>query len=224
MKLRVVLLLKKNKKQNLEVIRFLKKLNIFVIKVFFLKRGDNLNFLNKEKIDILISYLSPCIVPKKILNKTTTLNINFHPGPPLYPGLGCYNFALLNNDKKYGVTAHEMSEYVDTGRIFEVKNFSINRSENVKSLMEKSYKHLFLLFKNTMKEFKKKKELSYSKHKWLRKPYNRKEFEKIFESKNFKNRNEISNLIRSTYLEGYIGPIINLYGYKFVYLPDDKKK
>ena len=64
--------------------------------------------------DILVSYLSPWIIPGKILDKTKLWNINFHPAPPEYPGIGCFNFAIYNREKSYGVTAHLMAEKVDT--------------------------------------------------------------------------------------------------------------
>ena len=224
MKFKTILLLKKNRNHNSKIINFLKSLKIFKIKKYYLQKNDNLNFLKKEKIDVLISYLSPCIVPEKILNQVRILKINFHPGPPSYPGLGCYNFALLNNEKGYGVTAHEMSKRVDTGKIFKVKYFPIKTKENVKTLIEKSYTQMFYLFKEIMLEFREKKVLSYSRDKWLRKPYSRKEFEKIFELKNLNNKKHIFNLIRSTYLKGFNGPYIDLYGNKFIYSPNEKKK
>ena len=219
-----MLLLKKNKKNNKKIINYLNKLGIFNVNKYYLKKGDKLQFLKEKKIDVLISYLSPCIVPESILKKVQILKINFHPGPPLYPGLGCYNYALLNKDKKYGVTAHEMSKKVDTGKIFKVKYFSINLSDDVKTLMEKAYIQMFGLFKSTLKNFQKKNKLNYSREKWLRKPYTKKEFTKIFELKKFKNKKYVFNVIRSTYLKGYIGPYINLYGKKFIYFPNEKKK
>ena len=49
-----------------------------------------------EDYDILISYISPWIVPKSVLDKIKKWSINFHPGPPEYPGVGCFNFAIFN--------------------------------------------------------------------------------------------------------------------------------
>ena len=49
-----------------------------------------------------------------------------------------------------------MSKKVDTGKIFKVKYFSINLSDDVKTLMEKAYIQMFGLFKSTLKNFQKK--------------------------------------------------------------------
>ena len=43
--------------------------------------------IKQENYDLLISYISPWIVPKAILDKTKRWNINFHPGSPEYPGI-----------------------------------------------------------------------------------------------------------------------------------------
>ena len=51
--------------------------------------------VKKNNYDLLISYISPWIVPKAVLDKTKRWNINFHPGPPEYPGIGCFNFAIM---------------------------------------------------------------------------------------------------------------------------------
>ena len=45
--------------------------------------------------DFIISYLSPFILPKALLERAGRAAINFHPGPPEYPGIGCTNFAHL---------------------------------------------------------------------------------------------------------------------------------
>jgi methionyl-tRNA formyltransferase len=73
----------------------------------------------------LISFLNTVIVPGFTLNKMKYGAINFHPGPPSYPGYAPYSFALYEGAQSYGVTAHEMIEKVDAGRILAVDFFSI---------------------------------------------------------------------------------------------------
>ena len=51
----------------------------------------------KKKFDLIISYRSYFILNQKLINNSKF--INFHPGPPEYRGIGCTNFALLNNEK-----------------------------------------------------------------------------------------------------------------------------
>ena len=54
--------------------------------------------------------------------------INFHPGPPNYRGIGCLNFALLSNEKYYGVTAHIINEKIDNGKILSFKKFRLKKN------------------------------------------------------------------------------------------------
>src|SRR4051812_40062356 len=46
--------------------------------------------------DLIISYLSQWIIPGKVLEKASMAALNFHPGPPEYPGIGCTNFAIYD--------------------------------------------------------------------------------------------------------------------------------
>ena len=75
--------------------------------------------------DYIICYRSYFLLPKQLLDRTRLFNINFHPGPPKYPGSGGINLALLNDDDHFGVTAHLMNEKIDAGPIIKNKNFII---------------------------------------------------------------------------------------------------
>jgi methionyl-tRNA formyltransferase len=75
--------------------------------------------------DYIVSFLSRWIVPEKVLKSAAMASINFHPAPPEYPGVGCYNFALYNEDATYGVTCHHMAPKVDSGNIIDVMRFPL---------------------------------------------------------------------------------------------------
>ena len=96
--------------------------------------------------EILISYNSRWIVPKKLLDKAKELAINFHPASPDYPGIGCINFALYENAKEYGSTCHHMNSKVDSGNIIKVVRFPIYPSDNVETLLTRTYDHQLTLF------------------------------------------------------------------------------
>ena len=220
------LFLKKNKKHNKKIINFLKKQKIFNLKVFVGKVGEKFpkKIISKNKIDIIISYLSPWIIPNKILRKVKLLKINFHPGPPEFPGIGCFNFALDKKNKFYGVTAHQMSKKVDSGKIIKIRKFKLKKNQNIENLIDQSYFEMFLLFKEIILKFKKERKITFSKLKWNKKVYTRKDLEKLCEIKNIKNKNEILNKLRSTYYNGYPGPYIKIYGHCFEYNPKRLKR
>ena len=79
-----------------------------------------------KNYDFLISFLNPAYINKSIRNKIKKNSYNFHPGPPEYPGFGCYNFALLNKTKFYGSTIHVIDDKLDSGEIVNVKKFKIS--------------------------------------------------------------------------------------------------
>ena len=62
-----------------------------------------------------------------MLGLAKKLNINFHPSPPRYRGVGGFNLAILNSDKEFGVTAHLMTSKVDDGLIIDMKSFKISK-------------------------------------------------------------------------------------------------
>ena len=73
---------------------------------------------------VMSSSFNLFIIDDDILKRATKYSINFHSGPPKYPGVAVH-FALLDNSKEYGVTAHLMNNQVDTGAIYKVNNFEI---------------------------------------------------------------------------------------------------
>ena len=84
----------------------------------------------------------------EVLNNTRMWNINFHPGSPEFPGIGCFNFAIFNSAEKFGATAHIMEPKVDTGKIIDVEYFSIDaEKENVETLSIKTYNALLILYR-----------------------------------------------------------------------------
>jgi methionyl-tRNA formyltransferase len=174
----------------------------------------------KENYDVIISYISPWIVPKMVLDKTKKWNINFHPGPPEYPGIGCFNFAIYDSAKQFGVTAHIMESKVDTGEIIGVKHFSMAEEETVESLSLKTYSALLSHYKDIINYVMANDSLPHSGDTWERRPYKRSELEDLATIKTNMNEQEIEKRIRATYYHGKPAPFIELYGHKFEYNPD----
>jgi methionyl-tRNA formyltransferase len=83
--------------------------------------------------DYLFSF-GPLIVRSPLLGRIRRAAVNFHTGPPRWPGRGSVSFALLNADADFGVTAHLMVEELDRGPILRVLRFPIERSDDVASL------------------------------------------------------------------------------------------
>jgi hypothetical protein len=94
----------------------------------------------------LVAYVTPEIVSKGTLAQLGYGAINFHAGPPSYPGWAPAHFALYERATEFGATVHVMVEQVDAGPIIDVARFSIPADITVLGLEELAYGHLAQLF------------------------------------------------------------------------------
>ena len=148
--------------------------------------------------DYIFSYLSQWIIPGDILNKAKIAAINWHPGSPDYPGIGCTNFALYNKEVEFGITCHHMLSKVDTGKVIEVLRFPVTPNETVLSLTQKAYSNIFQSFIGIIDRIEKNESLPISNENWTRKPYTRKELNELCEIDLSMNKEEVELRIKST--------------------------
>ena len=121
----------------------------YEIEVLRIEHGKPKPVEHDFRCDWLVSYVCPWVLPAKGLGQARH-NINFHPGPPNYPGTGCYNFALYNGESEYGVTAHEMLPVVDSGTIYAVRRFPILPDDSVDRLQDRGNGIMFKLFEEML--------------------------------------------------------------------------
>jgi hypothetical protein len=94
----------------------------------------------------LIAFATSIIVPGSILSRLGYGAINFHPGPPSYPGWAPSHFALYDQATEFGATVHVMVEQVDAGPIVDVALFPVPADISVLGLEGLAYAHLAHLF------------------------------------------------------------------------------
>lgn len=177
------------------------------IEIFEGNLGDPEPSLDSFEYDYLISFLSPWIVSSSSLVKAKKMAMNFHPGSPLYPGIGCYNFALYEESDEYGVTCHEMVEKVDKGNILSTSLFPLQKNDSVESLKIKSMNHLLILFQEKVDEIALGKEIKENGQSWERKPFKRKELNELcFIDKETMDEKEIGKRFRATEYVAKWGP------------------
>lgn len=131
------------------------------------------------KGDLLISYLAQWIIPSPLLNSAGLAAINFHPGPPEYPGIGCTNFAIYNGEKEFGITCHHMLARVDTGSIISVRRFPIKNNDTVFSITQRCYTEILDVFYSLMNQLLADGVLPASPEVWKRQPYTRKQLNEL---------------------------------------------
>ena len=155
------------------------------------------------KGDVIISYLSQWIIPKKLLENARVAALNFHPGPPEYPGIGCTNFAVYNEEDTFGVTCHHMVPQVDTGQIVAVTRFPVFETDTVFSITHVCYSHILTLFYTIFPLLMRNEALPVSPEKWKRRPYLRLELDELCRLTPDMGVTEIERRIRAT---DYIQP------------------
>lgn len=164
--------------------------------------------------DYIFSYLSRWVVPEYLLKKARVAAINLHPASPNYPGIGCNNFALYEEAREYGVTCHHMASRVDTGAIIAVRRFPVFPTDNVATLLSRTYDYQLVLFYEIVGLILEGKELPVLEERWTRKPFSRKEFNKLGRITTDMSKEEIAKRTRATTFDIW-KPTIELQGFVF---------
>ena len=156
-----ILLTNSNKKLSRPIVSLVNKLyNVRLISYHSWENSkltnEIISIFNSRKIDYLFSFLCPVIIPDKILEMTRIKNINVHPAPPEYPGIGSVSRALYDERSEFGVTAHLMKKKVDTGKIIKVIRFPILNDDTCEKLDFKAKQTSIDLMKDILKIFQKR--------------------------------------------------------------------
>ncbi len=97
-------------------------------------------FILEDCFDYLFSIINGFILPEFFLNKPKCLSINYHNAKlPKYAGLHASSWAILNQEKRHGVTWHIMTSMTDAGDILIQDEITIAPHETGLSLSIKCY-------------------------------------------------------------------------------------
>lgn len=96
------------------------------------------------------------IFKTEIINLPKYKTINCHAGKlPFYRGRNILNWALINDEKDFGITVHYINEGIDTGDIILQKTYPISEDDSYKTLLERSYLECANILYDAVKLFKK---------------------------------------------------------------------
>ncbi len=181
------------------------RLSYFIVEYLKSLEQYDANFLSETR---LISVLSTTIVPKKILDCLGYGGINFHPGPPSYPGWAPYNFALYDEVEIYGTTAHYMEEKVDAGNIIGINYFPITKEIDFDQLFMASTESISQLIREMSSHLISEKDLPSLPIQWGGKKFTKKQFKQYCEITENISEKELTKRIRAF---GHGSEISNLY-------------
>lgn len=92
--------------------------------------------------DVLVSMSFNQILKTDIIHLTPHGFINCHAGAlPFYRGRNPLNWALINDEKEFGITVHYVDEGIDTGDIIRQNMVPISQSDTYASLLDKAFSH-----------------------------------------------------------------------------------
>ena len=99
---------------------------------------NGLEFLEKFDIDLLLSINYIFLLEKNIFNFPQKYAINFHGSLlPKYRGRTPHVWAIINNEKSTGITAHLIDAGCDTGAIVLQKKIKIEKNDTGNDLLSK---------------------------------------------------------------------------------------
>lgn len=99
-----------------------------------------LNRIDKYAVDLFVSMSFNQIFKARTINYPPLKTINCHAGKlPYYRGRNILNWALINDEKEFGITVHFVDEGIDTGDIILQKSYPITDEDNYETLLHRAY-------------------------------------------------------------------------------------
>lgn len=103
--------------------------------------------------DLFASMSYNQIFRRKIYTLPKYDTINCHAGKlPFYRGRNILNWAIINDEKEFGITVHYVDDGIDTGDIIEQQSYSITDMDDYNTLLEVAYKECPQLLYKAIKD------------------------------------------------------------------------
>lgn len=104
---------------------------------------NSIEFIDKMKaydVDLFVSMSFNQIFKSEMINLPKYKSINCHAGKlPFYRGRNILNWALINDEKEFGITVHYFDEGIDTGDIILQEVYPITDEDSYATLLERAY-------------------------------------------------------------------------------------
>jgi len=171
--------------------------------------------------DFLVSFLAQWVLPEAVINRARVQAVNFHPGPPEYPGTGCYNFAIYDEAPAYGATCHVMAPRVDAGDILAVSRFPLLPEDSVATLRERTLDHLLRLLEAWLGAQVGGRPMAPCGERWARAATTRRQLEALGEITLGMDERDALRRIRAMHFPGFPGARLRVGGRIFALVPED---
>lgn len=96
--------------------------------------------VNEYGADLFVSMSFDQIFKTELINLPRYKTINCHAGKlPFYRGRNILNWALINDEKEFGITVHYIDEGIDTGDIILQETYPITEEDDYRTLLLRAY-------------------------------------------------------------------------------------
>lgn len=96
--------------------------------------------MRRYDVDLFVSMSFNQIFKTEMINLPPYKTINCHAGKlPFYRGRNILNWALINDEKEFGITVHYLDEGIDTGDIILQKTYPITDKDDYSTLLQRAY-------------------------------------------------------------------------------------
>ena len=175
------------------------------------KKNEKLNLIKIKNItiDFIFCFRSFYILKSDLIKRSKYGVINFHPGIPKYRGVGAVNFAIYEDNKYYGSTAHYIENHlIDKGKIIDVSKFKLKKKSTIEETLKNTHSRMYLQSKKIIKNFLKDnlyylKNNKIKKYVWSKKLYTSKDLNNLYEIKIKFKKSKIKRIIKATYTKKY---------------------
>jgi len=101
--------------------------------------------------DVLISVQYHEILQMQDIQKAKSIAVNLHMAPlPEYRGCNQFSLAIINDDREFGVTIHQLTEGIDSGPIISERRFPVPERVWVNELVDIATEESVILFKESI--------------------------------------------------------------------------
>ncbi|GAB1448385.1 methionyl-tRNA formyltransferase [Bacteroidota bacterium] len=136
----------RNDTKDSTLLEFSKTYNIDYLFPVNINSDDFFELAKKYNCDLFVSLSFNQIFKERIINLPPLKTINCHAGKlPFYRGRNILNWALINDEKEFGITVHYVDEGIDTGDIILQKVYPISDNDDYGTILNIAFKECAII-------------------------------------------------------------------------------
>ena len=126
------------------------------------RKDRAIDFIKEKEVDILITINYLFIIEQELIDVAKVLAFNIHGSLlPKYRGRTPHVWAIINDEKETGITAHKIDNDCDTGDIIKQIRIDIKENDTGSTLLAKYQENYFPLIDSILKDVRSKRVTTY---------------------------------------------------------------